>query len=415
MAKTTVTKHKFYVVDLIRKKPKLEYIEIPKYRVDVSFEITTSGKLRKPDPVPSTALKRFEAAGMKELERYEKIITEESVKLDKKIGVLMKTPGPKAQAEAEKLIQGVNMSIKNALNSAEGAAQVAIQKQIKVESNKDKLLKEARVKTTLKVTYTAIKISLNTARLVASSGADADAWKRIAKDLYSLGKELQQQLKGEEKLRKELISAIQKYIDLRGTAIMQAAERQGITDTSGISVKRPMEAFKKFSDKLQAMGDEINLDKNGKPKDPKKVAKDMLDFTIKAVSSYNKDADKKRKFYREHTTKTRNKVDSLGLTADKLMKSAKAQKTLKDGIRIGAECMSVKRTASAVSAKLEERQKFLAEMESLMVANGLKVDDTTFTDKVKNLDKMTILKEAKNTVTSVKGIYKLVDKLNDAI
>ncbi|MCL6284980.1 hypothetical protein M3P21_15720 [Ruegeria sp. 2012CJ41-6] len=409
MAKTTVTKHKFGVVDLIRSKPKLQYIELPKYKVDVQFEITTSGKLKKPDPVPSTALKRLEATGMKELERYETVITEEAVKLDAKVAeILKKTPGEKGKEAAEKLIQGTNQSIKNAMASAEGAAQVAIQKQLKVEGNKDKLLKEARVKTTLKVSMGVIKIGTAVARLVGSSGADVMAYKTIVKQVYNLGKEIQQQLKSEEKLRKDLYSAIQKYITLRGTTIMQAAERQGITDTSGISVKKPMEAIKKLTGKAVAMGDEVT-----KGRDPKKIAQELLDFTIKGIAVYNKDADKKRQQYREHTTKTRQKVDSLGVAADKLMKAAKAQKTLKEGIKLGAECMTLKREATAMAAKLEERQKFLGEMQTLMEGNGMKVDDTTIVDKIKALDKKTVLKEAKTMVTSVSGIYKLVDEISD--
>ncbi|MEM1003917.1 MAG: hypothetical protein AAF625_02815 [Pseudomonadota bacterium] len=410
MAKTTVTKHKFYVVDLVRSKPKLEYIEIPKYRVDVAFEITTSGKLKAPAPVPSTTLKRLEAAGMKELERYEKVITEESIKLDKKVAELMKTPGKKSQDEAEKMIQATNQMIKNALASAEAAAQAAIQKQIKTEANKDKLLKEARLKTTLKVTMSTIKIGGAVARLVGSSGADVAAYRTIAKQVYKLGKEVQQQLKGEEALRKDLYGAIQKYITLRGTSIMQAAERQGITDTSGISPKKPIEAIKKLTGKAVAMGDEVT-----KGRDPKKIAQDIMDFAIKGYQVYQKDSNTKRQKYREHTTKTRQKVDSLGQAADKLMKAAKSQKTLKEGIKLGAECMTVKREASAMAVKLEERQKFLAEMETLMEGNGLKVDDTTIVDKLKKLDKMTVLKEAKTMVTSVSGVYKLVDEISDVV
>ncbi|GAA6159888.1 hypothetical protein NBRC116589_20620 [Ruegeria sp. HU-ET01832] len=410
MAKTTVTKHKFYVVDLIRSKPKLEYIEIPKYRVDVAFEITKSGKLKKPDPVPSTALKRLEDAGRQVLDDYEKTITQEAIKLDKKVGELMKTPGKKSQAEAEKLIQGVNQSIKNAMASAESAAQVAIEKKLKDEANKDKLLKEARVKTTVKVTMGVVKISGAVARLVATSGADAMAYKTIAKQVYSLGKELQQQLKGEEKLRKDLYKAIQNYMKLRESVIMQAAERQGITDTSGISVKKPLEAIKKFTAKAVAMGEEVT-----KGKDPKTIAKNMLDFAAKAVKGKADDAKKAREKYREHTTKTRHKVDDLGASADKLMKAARGSKTLKEGIKLGAECMNVKRSASELSKKLEDRENFLTEMNTLMEGNGLKVDDTAIIDKIKALDKKTIATEAKNMFTNIKTVKGMIDNISDAV
>lgn len=410
MAKTTDRKFEFSIVDLVRSKPKLEYIEIPAYKVDVEYTITTTSKFRKPEQAPDIAGKRMRAVAEKELERYEKIIKEEAVKLDKKVAELMKTPGKKSQAEAEKLIQGVNQSIMNALNSAQGAAQKAIEKQLKDEANKDKLLTEARVKTTLKVSKGVIKIGTAVTRAVASSGADVLAYKTIAKEIYNLGKEIQQQRKGEEKLRKDLYEAIQKYIKLRGTSIMQAAERQGITDTKGLSVKKPLEAISKLADKAAAMGVEVT-----KGRDKKKIAKDIADFAIKGYASYQKGADKKRQLYREHTTKTRQKVDSMGVKADKMWKLVKAQKTLEDGVKLGAECMGLKRDASAMAAKLEERQKFLGEMEALMVGNGLKVDDTTIVDKIKKLDKMSVLKEGAAMVTSVKGIYTLVDEVSDLV
>ncbi len=410
MAKTTDRTFKFSIVDLVRSKPKLEYIEIPAYKVDVEFTITTTSKFKKPAEAPDIAGKRMRAVGEKELERYEKIIKEESVKLDKKIGVLMKTPGKKAQDEAEKLIQGTNQSIMNALNSAQGAAQVAIAKQLKVEANKDKLLTEARVKTTLKVTKSFIKIGTSVTRAVASSGADVLAYKTIAKEIYNLGKEIQQQRKGEEKLRKDLYEAILKYIKLRGTTIMQAAERQGITDTKGLSIKKPLEAISTLADKALAMGDEV-----AKGRDKKQIAKEIADFAIKGYSSYQKSAETKRQKYREHTTKTRQKVDSMGQKADKMWKIVKKQKTLEEGVKLGAECMGLKRDASAMAAKLEERQKFLGEMEALMAGNGLKVDDTTIVDKIKKLDKMTVLKEGAAMVTSVKGVYTLVDEISDLV
>lgn len=410
MAKTTDKTFHRSIVDLVRSKPKLQYIEIPAYKVDVDFTITTTSKFKKPDPAPEIAGKRMWAVAEKELLKYEKIIKEEAIRLDKKVADLMKTPGKKSQNEAEKLIQGVNQSIMNALKSAEPAAQAAIQKQLKMEANKDKLLTEARVKTTLKVTKAFIKIGTSVTRAVASSGADVLAYKTIAKEIYNLGKEIQQQRKGEEKLRKDLYEAIQKYIKLRGTTIMQAAERQGITDTKGLSVKKPLEAISKLADKALAMGDEVT-----KGRDKKQIARDIADFAIKGYSSYQKSADKKRQLYREHTTKTRQKVDSMGQKADKMWKLVKAQKSIEEGVKLGAECMGLKRDASAMAVKLEERQKFLGEMEVLMAGNGLKVDDTTIVDKIKKLDKMTVLKEGAAMVTSVKGVYTLVDEISDLV
>ncbi|WP_027246056.1 hypothetical protein [Leisingera daeponensis] len=410
MAKTTTVKHKFYVVDLVRSKPKLQYIEIPKYRVDVELEVTTTGTLKKPDPAPSTKLKRLEEAGMAELERYEKVITEEAVKLDAKVGKLMETPGAAAQKEAEKMIQATNASIKNAMDSAEAAAHKAIEARLKKEAQGDKLLKEARVKTTLKVGLGTIKIAGSVAKLVATSGADVTSYKTIVTEVVKLGLELNQQLKNEAKLRKDLYTGIQAYITLRGTVLMQAAERQGITDTSGISVKKPIEAIKKLTAKALAMGEEVT-----KGKDAKSIAKNLLDATVKGISAKVNDAENARKAYREHTTKTRNKTDSLGVSADKLMKKVRASKTLKEGVKLGAECMTLKRAASELAAKLKDREAYLEEMQALMEGNGMKIDDQTTIQKLKELDKKSIASEAATLMGAIKTVKTLVDNVSKAV
>ena len=410
MAKTTTTTHKFGVVDLIRSKPNLQYIEIPKYKVDVDIVVTTTAKLKKPKEVPSTKMKRLEDAGMAELERYETIIREEAIRLDGKVADLMKTPGEKAQADAEKMIQATNQMIKNAMASAEGAAQKAIEERLKKEAKGDALLTEARVKTTVKVTLGVVKIGGSVAKLVATSGADVTSYKTILVEVVKLGLEINQQLKNEAKLRKDLNDGIQAYITLRGTMIMQAAERQGITDTSGISIKKPLEAIKKFAGKAEAMGEEVT-----KGKDAKSIAKNMLEFTIKGIKSKVNDAEKARKAYREHTTKTRHKTDSLGSSADKLMKKARASKTLKDGVKLGAECMTLKRAASEMAAKLTERESFLEEMQALMEGNGMKVEGATVIEKIKAMDKMTIASEGASIIGAIKTVKGLVDNIAEAV
>lgn len=135
MAKKTVTTHKFYVVDLVRKKPATQYIEIPKYRVDVDIEVTTKGVLKAPAPVPSTALKRLEDAARAELERYEDVIAAEAKRLDAKVVELMQQPSKSGLAEANKMIATTNSMINKALASAEGAAQKAIVTFIKLRGS----------------------------------------------------------------------------------------------------------------------------------------------------------------------------------------------------------------------------------------------------------------------------------------
>ena len=88
MAKTNTEQHKFYVVDLVRRKPRTQFLEIPKYRVDVTIEVTTKGTFKAP-PIPESLFKRLETAARDELEAYEKIIASEAERLDRKIADLM--------------------------------------------------------------------------------------------------------------------------------------------------------------------------------------------------------------------------------------------------------------------------------------------------------------------------------------
>jgi hypothetical protein len=404
MAKTKVTTHKFYVVDLIRKKPNLQYLEIPKYRVDVQIDVTTKGLLSASE-VPSSAMKRLEEAARGALDTYEETIAAEAAKLDAKVGKLIAEGGEKGLDAANKLIQGANASIKNALDSAEGAAQQAIEARLKKEAQGDSNLKEARARTALKWTGGAISLATSVARLVGTMGADVAAYISIAKTLATLGADLVQQVKNEEKLRKDLEGGIKAFIELRGTTLMQAAKRQ-LGDTSGIDISHPLDAIKTIASKAVTAGKEVT-----KGRDAKTIAKDVLDFVIKGIKAKQGDAETARKHYREHTTKTRHKTDSMSVDADKLMKAMKAANNLKDGVKIGAECMALKRAVSAMAAKLIEREKFLDEMQALMAGNGLTIDDKTTLQKIKELDKMTIIAEIKEMATLANGVKGLVTAL----
>lgn len=400
MGKKTTTPHKFYVVDLIRKKPATAWIEIPKYRVEVTIEATAPGV------VPEAKLKRLEDAARERLEDYEKVIAEEAKRLDDKIGALMAQPSKSGVIAAQKMIGDTNTSIAGALRAAEGAADAAVQARLKKEAQGDKLLKEARVKTGVKVTVGVIKIGGSVAKLVATAGAEVTSYKTIVVELAKLGLELNQQLKNEEKLRKDLVDGIQSYIRLRGSTIMQAASRQGITDTSGISVAHPLDAIKALVGKAKAMGDEVT-----KGRDAKQIASELLDFVVKGIKSKLGDAEKARKAYREHATKTRQRTDAVSQKADKLAREMKSAKSLKEGVRIGAECMRIKSQVTAMAAKLDQRERFLDEMQALMEGNGLKIDDRTTLQKLAALDKMAILSEANSLKGSLVSIKGLVDDI----
>lgn len=409
MAKTKTSTYKFYIVDLIRNKPNTKYISIPKYRVDVNIEVTTKGIFSASD-VPESVFKRLEKTAREALERYEDVIGDEAARIDKKIDLLVQKNAPAALAEAEALAQGMNASIRNALASAEGAAQAAIAARLAKEAQGDKNLKEARARTVLKWTMGVVAITTSIAKLVATSGGDVSSYVSIAKKLHELGKDLVQHLKKDEQLREDLVKAIQGYMKLRETSIMQAAERQQLTDFSGVDFGKPKEAIRKIYDKILAAGGEV-----AKGRDKKAVAKDFVDFAVKNITGGKGKAETARKAYREHTTKTRHKVDDLSSKAGELQQAMKAAKTLKDGVRIGAECMQMKRRVTGMAATLDEREKFLDEMQQLMAGNGLEIDDRTTLQKLAALDKMTILSQGGELYTSIKSVYDLIKEVKKAV
>src|SRR5262245_16899329 len=219
MPKTTSAKRTFKIVDLIRQRDSFEYIEVPKFTVEVTIEVTTSASLTTADPAPSAVFDRLEDVARDKLEEYEKTITEELVKIEAKIEKLLEQ-GPDGKKQAEQMVEAATATVKKALLSAEPAAQKAIEQRLEKEKQGDKLLTEARVKTGLKVTFGVISLGADAAKLAATSGADVTSYLSIAKTLMDLGLELKQQLKGEEALRKDLKGGVQAFLESRESVIM---------------------------------------------------------------------------------------------------------------------------------------------------------------------------------------------------
>lgn len=401
MAKTKTTTHKFYIVDLVRNKPKTQFVEIPPYRVNVEINVTTTGILSASD-VPSAAMKRLEDAARAALDIYEKTIATEAARLDAKVVLLMRAPSAQSHAEAEEMIKAINHSIKNALGAAESAANAAVNDRLKKEIQLDKNLKEARVRTGLLVINTGMSLAVSVGKLVATAGADVTSYVSIANTLRVIGTEINQQLKNEDKLRKDLITGMQSFITLRGAALQQAVARQGV-DMTGIDISHPLDSIRIIAKKVITGKAELL-----KGRDAKGVASEVADFVVKEVKAQFYDVESARKAYRNHTAKTRERTDSLSLAADKLTMAMKSATTLKDGVKIGAECMALKRGVRAMATKLTERESFLDEMQALMKGNGLTIDERTTFDKLKALDKMTVVETAADLYSSIKSVTSLL-------
>jgi len=401
MAKKATTRN-FEIEDLILNKPTLKYLVIPPQRVDVVIEVTTTGILTA-SQVASTKMERLEKAAKKALAMYEQVISEEAEVLDVKVGKLVLVGKIK---EAEAMVQGANQSIKKALLSAEGAAQKAIQSLLKDEAQKDSSLKEARVRTVLKWTAGGISLATSVAKLVATHGADVTSYISIAKQLKTLAEDVQQQMKAEDELRKDLVVNVQAYFASREKILVEFAKRQ-LVDMSKINASDPIGSIDAIAAKVAAVGGAA-----AKGRSLVQIAKDVHGIVSNGVTPILTKAETSRKAYREHTTKTRHKTDGISAEADKLDKAMKAAKTLKLGVQIGAQCMSVKRSARAMAVKLDNRETFLQEMQKIMAGEGMEIDDRTTLQKLKELDKLTIASEIKDIYSFASGIKDLISAVS---
>jgi len=401
MANKTVTKRTLDIVDLVRDRKLFPLLDVPPMRIKVVIEVTTSALIGTPKPAPEAAMKRLEAAAQAVLDRYEKTITEECEKFSKKIDDLLNEGKLK---EATAMADMVNHAVKNALLSAEGAATKAVEDTRKAEGQKDKLLKEAQVKTVLTYTFAGVKIATHAVKLAGSHGADVTAYIGIAKAVVEIGMEIKQNLKNEQQLKKDLEDGIASYLELRKTKLMEAAISQGLTDTSNLPGFPGN--IKVVAERLLKTGKE-----SVKGKDLGKIATDIKDLVVKGIMSKYNDVEKARKAYREETTKMRQKVDKVSTQADKLFAEMKKAPNLKEGVKIGAACMQLKAKVTKLAAALDTAGKFLDEAQAVMKDMGLECNDETILQKIAKVDISTILSEGSGLLGNIKDVYDLVDAI----
>lgn len=409
MPKTTTAKRSFKIVDLIRERKSFEYIEVPAYPVEVAIEVTTTSALTTPKPAPSAVFDRLEDVARAKLEEYETTITTELVKIEAKIKQLMSQPDAEAMKQALDMISATTATVKKALDSAVPAAETAVEKRLEKEAQGDKLLTEARVKTAVKVASGVISLGANAAKLAATYGADVTSYLSIAKTLLGLGLELKQQLKGEAQLRKDLEDGVKAFLETRESSITQAAVRQKLT-VKGAIPKNPVQAVQFIAKGVVAAGEEVS-----RGRDAGAVAKEVLDFVVKQIKAKLNDVEAARVAYRNHTVKMRQKVDSLSEKADELSAAMKAARNLKDGVKIGAQCMQLKSTVRGMAAALQDAENFLEEMQDVMKAGGMECDDSTVIQKLKKLDVSTILSGGESAAELAKDIYDLVSSVAGAV
>jgi len=115
MAKETTTTRTVKIVDVVRTRPPKQYLAIGKTPVTCNISITTSGRLRKPAPAPSTAMDRLEKAARQTIDTYETIITEEIFKLADKIKEFVKKNDVESLQQAEAMKEATRKSVEKRL------------------------------------------------------------------------------------------------------------------------------------------------------------------------------------------------------------------------------------------------------------------------------------------------------------
>jgi hypothetical protein len=166
------TKRDFYIVDLIRDRKQFVNLEVPAIRVNISIEVAAD--------VPKAKMDRLEKAARESIEKTEAVVTDVLVKHEKKAAEFV---AQRKWKEAMTVAEQVGPLIKNAATLAQSNANKAVEDTKKKEAQGDKLLLEARVKTTVTFVFGGIKIATSVTRIVGSHGGDVHAWYSLVKEL----------------------------------------------------------------------------------------------------------------------------------------------------------------------------------------------------------------------------------------
>lgn len=384
-----------------------EFIKVTPYKCYFDINVITKAKIGKPKPIPSTKMDRLKDAAVEVLDKYEKIITDEVMRLDKDVADLVAKGDKDAQKKADKKVAETTLSVKNALASVQAAAEDAVEKRRKLESKGDKLLLESDIRCGIKIVTGVISLAKDIGTLVLTAGTDVSAYVGIASTLKDLIPIFTNLAKDEDAKKKDLKKAINAWIKLRQTTIRTAIEDNGLDDiASMVDITNPKESIKTIFAHLKSAKDQLTEGKSAK-----QVGADVLTYIKKKIKSDTKEPEAARKRYRDFITRTRHGIDRMGKTLDKLVAEMKKSKNLKDGVKLGAEVMKAKRTMKHLNPELMKKEDWLEGMQNLMKSQNLEIDDRTIIDKLKELDKATI----KDDLSELKGIAENLKDFVDVI
>lgn len=353
---------KRFTVDLCPKKPNKNVMDVGETRVIIEVGVSARTK-----PAPIVLDRLVDKAAMPVIDRYQKTVQEEVNRLQAKFLDMVKKRNVKG---ADTMARETTLSVKNACASLQAAVTDAVQKQIKIDYRDDQNLLEAQIKVGVKIGFGVIKIGKDITTLAVTMGADATAWYSLAKGIYTLATTIRNETKDEQARRKDLLDAIGKYST-------EKQRRKILADKANKSNKAKLElAYKEI---------------------------------FKTIKSEGEKAEGKRKHYKNKVTGMRHELEDLSKKTANLETSMKAAKGLKDGVKIGAQVMKLKGTVKAFYATLQKSEKFADDMAMLLTEAGVKVDDSTFMERLKNL------KAVPDLATFAKDLYDAAKNLQDII
>lgn len=338
---------KLTLVDLIRKKPKLNYLALSDFRVELEVEITTKSKI-----APTQEDRLLEAAEAA-LKAYEYGISKKAEQLDREVAEMLQKG-----ATVSEVIDKVKHSehhLKSLMETSLIGASAAVLQRWEKEKNLKALRKESNVFLRLKLFKGALAIGRDVTRLVASSGGDVMAYVSILKEVKKIHKEVSRRLRPEATLHGALVSALVTYQKARADGIPPSALKTQIkTFNSGRTSYRD-----------HTTGFRMSVD---------------------AMST---------------------KAQKL----QKVAKAVKDPNQHKLAIKLGAKAMQVKIVAGNMARTLNDRETFLDDIQVQAAADGLNIDDTTVLTKIKKFDVVTIVKQANELKSLGEAIEDLVEEI----
>lgn len=348
-------------------------VEVEPFLVTTNFEV--GGKKTK---LASSQTKRLNEIAGKILDEFEDRMHDVILDKDKEIQKLLdaaekKKDQPaieKAQKQGQKIADDTLTSIKSSAGQIEKLLQIEVGKAFKKEKIFKELNTEFKIKVGYRITKSTISLTKNIA-VTAVAPVNPKAWYNMGKAVYTIGSQIYDAAKSEQKLRQELFEKIAKHT----TQQLKLWEQVPGND----SLLKKFQRWRTDTAKnLEQARKRYDVDLGGK---------------IKKVDSLSMKLDGARKMLNDELKKT-----SAGL---------------KEGIPAGKALMDMQRKLSGYSSALAKQREFADDMAMLINEMGVSVDRRSFQEKLRTLkakpqDIVAMAKDVYDTATDAKKMIEAI-------